>query len=62
MTRIKEMRLKAGLSRAEMSRRLKIPIRTIENWETEKENIRNKPPEWAELLIVEKLESFIKDG
>lgn len=49
---ITEYRIAAGLSRAEMSRQFKIPIRTLENWES---GVR-KPPEWAELLILEKLE------
>lgn len=53
---IKEMRVRAGLSRAEMSRQFKIPIRTLENWESGK----RKPPEWAEILIVEKL-NWIKE-
>lgn len=50
------MRVRAGLSRAEMSRQFKIPIRTLENWESGK----RKPPEWAEILIVEKL-NWIKE-
>lgn len=60
MSKIKEARLKAGLSRAEMSRQFKIPIRTLECWESEKEGARRTPPEWAELLIIEKLENIIK--
>ncbi len=51
---IKETRIKAGLSRAEMSRRFQIPVRTIENWEAGV----NQPPRWAELLIIEKLENM----
>lgn len=62
MTRIKEMRLKAVLSRAEMSRQFKIPIRTLECWESEKEGARRTPPEWAELLIIEKLDSLAKNN
>ena len=50
-SKIKEARTDAGLSRAEMSRQFKIPVRTLENWES---GIR-KPPIWAEKLIVEKL-------
>ncbi|MDY2614874.1 MAG: hypothetical protein SOV77_12745, partial [Lachnospiraceae bacterium] len=53
---IKEARMEAGLSRAEMSRQFKIPIRTLENWD----NGVNHPPEWAEILIVEKL-NWIKE-
>jgi DNA-binding transcriptional regulator YiaG len=51
---IKEARMKAGISRAEMSRRFEIPIRTLENWESGV----NQPPAWAEKLIVEKLYSM----
>lgn len=49
---IKVARTEAGFSRAEMSRRFEIPIRTLENWET---GTRSSPV-WAEKLIVEKLE------
>ena len=54
MITIKEARESAGLTQKEMSERLKIPQRTIEDWERG----ARKPPEWAELLIVEKLESI----
>ena len=48
---IKAARMEAGLSRAEMSRRFEIPIRTLENWEAG----TRVPPVWAEKLIIEKL-------
>ena len=51
---IKEKRESIGMSRAEMSRTLKIPIRTIEDWDSEK----SSPPEWAKLLILEKLDAI----
>lgn len=54
---IREMRVRAGLSRAEMSRQFKIPVRTLENWESGKRN----PPEWAEMLIIEKLERMCEE-
>lgn len=54
---IRGKRLKAGLSRAEMSRRFEIPIRTLENWEAGV----NQPPVWAEKLIIEKLEQIKKE-
>ena len=54
---IKEYRLRAGLSRAEMSRMFEIPVRTLENWEAGV----SAPPHWAEKLIVEKLESMVKE-
>lgn len=49
---IKEAREKAGFSRAEMSRKFEIPIRTLEDWETEKRT----PPPYVAKLIIEKLE------
>jgi DNA-binding transcriptional regulator YiaG len=48
---IKEARIAAGLSRAEMSRRFEIPIRTLEDWDAGKAN----PPVWAEKLILAEL-------
>lgn len=51
---IKAARMEAGLSRAEMSRRFEIPIRTLENWEAG----TRVPPVWAEKLIIEKLEDM----
>jgi DNA-binding transcriptional regulator YiaG len=51
---IKETRVSAGLSRAEMSRQFEIPVRTLEDWE----NGKRTPPVWAEKLILEKLESI----
>lgn len=47
-------RKKAGLSRAEMSRRFEIPVRTLEDWDSGKRT----PPAWAEKLIIDKLESM----
>lgn len=55
---IKEARIAAGLSRPQMSKVCyDLPVRTIENWESGK----NKPPAWAEKLIIEKLEKYKKD-
>lgn len=51
INKIKEARVKAGLTQAKMAEVFKIPKRTIENWETGS----RKPPEWAEILILEKL-------
>lgn len=51
---IKEAREQAGLSRAEMSRRFEIPIRTLEDWDSGK----SKPPAYVEKLIIEKLETM----
>lgn len=55
-TKIKQARLAAGLTQQAMADLLKIPKRTIENWEGGKRN----PPEWAEILIVEKLKALTK--
>lgn len=52
---LKEARMHAGLTQAEMSERFEIPKRTIENWETDK----RKCPVYVEKLIVEKLEEII---
>lgn len=52
MNKIKEARLKAGLTQKSMSELMKIPKRTIENWESGV----NTPPAWAERLILKELE------
>jgi len=49
---IKEAREAKDISRAELSRRLGIPIRTLENWDA---GVRT-PPEWVKKLIIEKIE------
>lgn len=51
---IKAAREEVGLSRAELSRKLEIGIRTLENWDYGK----RLPPHWAEKLIIEKIESM----
>lgn len=55
---IKKKREELGISRAELSRRLEIPMRTLQNWEIGE----NNPPKWAEKLILEKLENMKKEG
>lgn len=55
---IKEAREELGISRAEMSRRLGIPIRTLESWDA---GVRT-PPKWAERLILEKLEKMKEEA
>lgn len=57
MTAIKEAREASGMTQKEMSERLKIPQRTIEDWERG----ARKPPEWAEILIVKELERIAKE-
>lgn len=56
MNKIKEARLKAGLTQKSMGELMKIPKRTIGNWETG----INEPPEWAERLILKELEEISK--
>ena len=57
MSEIKEARLKAKLTQSEMSERLKIPKRTIEDWERG----TRKPPEYVERLIIAELERITKE-
>jgi len=54
---IKEARGKLGITQRELSDRLGIPKRTIEHWESGD----RKPADWAERLIVEKIEEMIKE-
>ena len=54
MNRVKAAREAAGLTQAEVFEALRIPMRTLQDWENE----RRTPPEWAELLIIEKLEQI----
>lgn len=57
MDTIKEWRKKAGFSQAKMAEVMKIPKRTIENWETGK----NTPPEYVEILVIEKLQRIVTE-
>ena len=54
MNKIKAAREAAGLTQSEVYEVLRIPMRTLQDWENE----RRTPPEWAELLIIEKLEQI----
>lgn len=51
MSKIKEARLRAGISQATVSKLLEIPKRTIEAWETGD----RKPPLYVERLVVAEL-------
>ncbi len=53
---IKEARIKAGLSIKELSELLGAPYRTVQEWNAG----RSKPVDWAERLIIEKLENLNK--
>ena len=48
---VKEAREERGLSRKEVCDWLKIPYRTLQSWEIGDREC----PEWAEMLIVEKI-------
>lgn len=48
MSKIKDARLEVGLTRAELSKKYNIPIRTLEDWDSG----RRKPSEWLENLII----------
>ena len=49
---IRDLRTAAGLSRMDFSRRFRIPIRTIENWECTGQNYRECPV-YVRLLIAD---------
>lgn len=53
---IKEARIRAGLSIKELSELLGAPYRTVQEWNAG----RSKPVEWAERLIIEKLDNLNK--
>lgn len=50
----KDARTAAGLTQQQMSDLLKIPKRTIEEWEAG----RRTPPEYVKILVIEKLEAL----
>ena len=54
---IKEARVFADITQAEMSELFEIPKRTIEDWERGK----MKPPEYVKKLVVEKLGSYANE-
>lgn len=54
---IKDERIKAGFTRADIFRLIGIPIRTLENWE----NGLRKASEWEEKLIIEKIRALAEE-
>ena len=58
MTTIRDARKAAGLSQQGVTDALGIPKRTLQDWEAGKRT----PPEWAEALVVEKLEKIAQDN
>lgn len=55
-SKIREAREKAGLSIKELADLLGAPYRTVQDWNAG----RSKPVDWAERLILEKLENLAK--
>lgn len=55
-SKIKEAREKARLSIKELADLLGAPYRTVQDWNAG----RSKPVDWAERLILEKLENLAK--
>jgi DNA-binding transcriptional regulator YiaG len=53
---IKDARIAAGMTQQEMSDKLGIPKRTIENWE----GGVTKPPEYVKNLVLRELERLKK--
>ena len=54
---IKEARAAANLTQKQLSEMLKIPLRTIENWESGK----STPPPYVEALVVEKIQNIARE-
>ena len=52
MKTIKEARMEAGLTQAQLSKWLGIPIRTIADWDRG----ARTPSDWVTRLVVEKIE------
>ena len=48
---IRAARKRLGLTQKELSEKLEIPKRTIEDWEGGRRN----PPEWVKRLVLEKM-------
>lgn len=57
MNRIKQYRLAAGLTPADISAMFKIPYRTVQKWEKGE----LVPPAWAEAQIVNRLQEKQKN-
>lgn len=50
--KIRQARIAAGMSRSDLKRSLGIPIRTLEDWESDRYN----PPPYVATLLIEWLE------
>lgn len=51
MCKIKEERIKAGLTQEEFSNKFEIPLSVVKSWDSG----RRHPPKWVEKLVLEKL-------
>lgn len=58
MSKIKEARINANLTQAQMAERMGIPKRTIEDWDSGK----SSPPEYVERLVIAELERIALKG
>ena len=56
MSNIKEARTTASLTQAQMAEKMRIPKRTIEDWERG----TRKPPEYVERLVIAELKRIAK--
>lgn len=56
-SKIKIAREKASISRKELSDILKIPYRTLQNWEL----LNREPPKWVKYLILETIENLAQN-
>ena len=54
---LRKMRTKAGWSRPKMVDRVGVPLRTIEDWESEKRT----PPEYVQHLVLDRLQLEIEN-
>lgn len=54
--KIKDYRIKAGLTQQQFAKLFNISINTVKSWDSG----RRKPPEWVEELIIEKLKQANK--
>ncbi len=58
MSEIRKARLEAKLTQQEMSEKMSIPKRTIEEWERN----NRKPPEYVERLVIAELQRIGKEN
>lgn len=54
---VKEARKQAGLTQAKMNQFMKVPLRTIQSWEAGD----REPPEYVQILVLEKLKQLEKE-